>query len=486
MRPKSFVILAGLAALLVATTASGQTTLIKVRAMADEGKFTMAERAIDSALSATNANALERLALEFEKARLERVRLDFTVSHEEAKELLREYYPDVTDEQMAAWVERGKLEAMEIDGETWYFNRGVPNLFRVDAEAKEVKRAKDGYDVGARQKFLNDYIPEIVSRTPKSGAPSVLAKPKKVTFDYTVTLQADAVPDGETVRGWFPYPREGHARQTDIRLLSSSEEEYVIASNDNLQRTIYMQKRARAGEPTVFNYKVSYTARAEWFPLDFERDYDYDETSDLYKQFTAERAPHIVFTDEIVALSEKIVGDETRPLMKAKKIYSWISENIPWAGAREYSTIRNLSQYCATKGYGDCGIQTLLFMTLARHNGIPTKWQSGWMLFPMEVNLHDWAEMYVPDIGWVPVDQSFQLQPADDEAHKLFYLGGIDGYRLIANDDYSTPLFPLKIYPRSETVDFQRGELEWRGGNLYFDKWSYWMDVEFEELEEEK
>jgi len=30
---------------------------------------------------------------------------------------------------------------------------------------------------------------------------------------------------------------------------------------------------------------------------------------------------------------------------------------------------------------------------------------------------------------------------------------------------------------RSETVDFQRGELEWKGGNLYFDKWDYKMEV---------
>ena len=40
-------------------------------------------------------------------------------------------------------------------------------------------------------------------------------------------------------------------------------------------------------------------------------------------------------------------------------------------------------------------------------------------------------------------------------------------------------LFPAKIFPRSGTLDFQRGELEWRGGNIYFDKWDYHMDVEY-------
>lgn len=32
---------------------------------------------------------------------------------------------------------------------------------------------------------------------------------------------------------------------------------------------------------------------------------------------------------------------------------------------------------------------------------------------------------------------------------------------MIVNTDYGMPLQPEKQYPRSETVDFQRGEVEW-------------------------
>ena len=41
------------------------------------------------------------------------------------------------------------------------------------------------------------------------------------------------------------------------------------------------------------------------------------------------------------------------------------------------------------------------------------------------------------------------------------------------------PLYPAKRFPRSETVDFQRGEVEWKGGNLYFDKWSWNIKVDY-------
>ena len=136
--------------------------------------------------------------------------------------------------------------------------------------------------------------------------------------------------------------------------------------------------------------------------------------------------------------------------------------------------------YVLENNHGDCGQVSLLFITLARYNGIPAKWQSGFMVHPGALNLHDWAEAYFEGIGWVPVDQSFgRMFFSPNEQITNFYLNGIDGYRWIVNEDYSQPLFPAKIYPRSETVDFQRGELEWRGGNIYFDKWRYRFEVEY-------
>jgi hypothetical protein len=73
---------------------------------------------------------------------------------------------------------------------------------------------------------------------------------------------------------------------------------------------------------------------------------------------------------------------------------------------------------------------------------------------------------------------SFGLQKSEDPAIKWFFLGGMDAYRWIINSDYSQNLYPAKICPRSETIDFQRGEVEWEGGNLYFDQWDWRFRVE--------
>ncbi|MDP3581262.1 MAG: transglutaminase-like domain-containing protein, partial [Ignavibacteria bacterium] len=345
-------------------------------------------------------------------------------------------------------------------------------------EAKAQKEKVDGIKIDPLDTFLKDYIPKVYEASTKTMERIVL--PVKMKIKYTLTVKPNAVPDGEIIRCWLPYPKETNPRQTDIQLLRVSREEYTIANDKNLQRTLYLEETAKKDQATKFEMELTYTSKAEFVNLfESKMPITFDQTKDVFDEFTKEEFPHIVFSERIKSLSKQIIGDEKNPLQILKKIFTWIDENTPWASAREYSTIPNITEYSLEHKHGDCGIQTLVLMTLCRYNGIPAKWQSGWMMHPPEINLHDWCEIYIDGYGWIPVDQSFGIKKYLDEAQRYFYLGGIDAYRLIVNDAFSKPLYPAKIYPRSETVDFQRGEVEWRCGNLYFDKWNYDMEVEY-------
>jgi len=466
-----------LLSLLMTLFIHAQTKYPELNNLINSGEFNKATALIDEKINSGNLSYDEIFQLQFEKERLDRIRKDFNKTAEDVLKYIKKYYPNADETDLKKWEENGSLEYKVIDGKKWYFARAASNLFRINKEAKKQKEIVDGYKKDSLDEFLEQYVPKVLDESANSQ--ESLVKPVTFRLNYTVTLNANAVPHGEVVRCWLPYPREGHNRQQNIKLLAVNSDEYIIASNDNLQRTIYFEKVAQKDQPTVFNIAIEVTNFAEVNFIKPNLIKPYNKNSGLYKTFTSERPPHIVFSDKIKKLSKEIVGDETNPYLIAKKIFTWISTNIPWAGAREYSTIENISEYCIDRKHGDCGIKTLLFMTLCRYNGIPVKWQSGWMLHPGEVNLHDWCEIYLEGYGWLPVDQSFGLVDSEIEDEKYFFLGSIDPYHLIVNDDYSTPLFPAKIFPRSETVDFQRGELEWRGGNLYFDKWDYHMDVEY-------
>lgn len=447
----------------------------------EDGNFLDATKMINIKLLEEGLSDTEKLDLKFELERMERIRLDFSKNEDFVLEYIKKYLPESNTDSMKIWRNEGYLEYKFIDGELRYFNRTHSNFFRVYDVAKNIKQKID-----PSENILDNFCVEKINDFYSNNQDEyIFGNPIEIIINYRLTVEADAVPEGEIIRCWLPYPREGNKRQTKIELLEKGDvinKQFVIADNKNLQRTIYFEKRAEKGEKTEFNYSVKYISNFERFNISPEKVREYNKNSEIYTEFTKEEYPHIIFTDKIKALSNKIVGTEKNPYLITKKIFEWINNNIPWAGAREYSTIRNISDYCITNLWGDCGIKTITFITLARFNGIPARWQSGWMLHPVEVNLHDWGEFYLEGYGWVPVDQSFGIMPSDEDNVKYFYLGGMDAFRFITNDGFSRPLFPAKVFPRSETVDFQRGEVEWRGGNIYFNKWDYDINIEYKEM----
>ena len=436
----------------------------KIEQLIQQGEFTKAKIAIDEELTKNEAlPALERLDLIFEKERLDRIRADFNKSEQDVIDYIKEYIPNVSKDDLKKWEDEKSLEAMAIDGQKYYFRNGARNLFRINKECKSIKDSIDNTEPEA----IPDFISQIISEYNQSG--KRFLSPIRYKVDYTLTLDADAVPRGEIVRCWLPFPREIQNKQVDIKILKTFPEEYIIADDSKLQRSIYFEQIVEQGKKSEFFISYEYTCYAEYNDIDPAKAQPYNKNSEEYIKYTAERRPHLVFTEELKKVSAQIVGDEKNPIIIAKKIFEWIHGYAPWASAREYSTIRSLPMYCYENKHGDCGIKTMLFMTLARMNGIPTRWQSGWE----PTTMHDWCYIYIEPYGWVPVDQSAGIQNSTDEKIKWFYLGNVHNERLIISDDYSVPLFPLKIYPRSETIDFQTGEMEWRGGNLFNNKWRY-------------
>jgi len=461
--------------MLMTTLISAQNIPEEIQKAIDSGEYTRAQKMISEYVSDNKLPDSEKEALLFESERLERIRKDFTKNRDQILTELEKMLPGFSFGDLEKYERDKSLEMKIIEGKKKYFKNAAANLFRTNKQMKKLKDERLDQPTDRLKDFKKAIVPKIIAESKATEKKLVYEENFKII--YTLTVKPNAVPAGEIVKCWLPYPKENHSRQQRLKLLSTSEEKYIIAPDSVLQRTIYMEKKAKKDSATKFTFEYEFTAFAEYNDI-FSKGIIPTVDAKL-SEYVKERPPHIVFTDEIKALSAKIIGDETNPLEKVKKIFTWIHDNIPWASALEYSTIQNISAYCLENLHGDCGIKTLLFMTLCRYNGIPAKWQSGWMLHPVEVNLHDWCEIYVQPFGWVPVDQSFGLINSENEKEKYFYIGNTDPYHLIINDDYSRPLFPVKIFPRSETVDFQRGEVEWKGGNLYFDQWNYHLDVSY-------
>jgi len=446
-------------------------------AQIDAGHFKAADAAITSALAQPGLPADTRHALAFQRERMRRILLDFTLSADDVKARVRKQIPDLSDAEFAKWNAAGLFEHQVIDGRTLYFKRSPGNLFRLSPEAVARRAVQTPIGDGPMES-LNDHQRAIYKAALAEHRSSVL--PRRLRMTQTLTVDADAVPAGETVRAWIPYPRAVPGQQEDIRYVASVPAKHQIAPESAMQRTVYLEKPAVAGQKTVFSVTYELTLSAQYHAIDPGKVQAETITPEL-APFVAERAPHIVFTDAMRKFSHDAVGDEKNPYRIAQKLFAAV-DRIPWAGAREYSTISNISDYALHAGHADCGQQTLLLMTLLRLNGIPTRWQSG-MVYSDDgsrySNIHDWGYLYLAPYGWVPMDVTtgrLQPGPGDDKSLEWFYLGGLDNYRIAFNDDFGRRFQPPKRHFRSDDVDSQRGEAEWRGGNIYFDQLGYDFD----------
>jgi transglutaminase-like putative cysteine protease len=443
-----------------------------------QGEFTRATAAITAILASDSLlKPTQRLEWQFELDRMQRIRRDFTKSQDDVLTFIRRWMPEATETDLRRWEQSKALEVMMIDGQKKYFNSAARSVFRIDPQGRAIWREKHASDPPPKglesESALNRHLGTIMKG--KAQKHGLVGKAVHLHIRHAIDVPPGVVPAGEIIRCWIPFPREIPGRQYGITVIAAAPALPLIAGNDRLQRTAYFEAQASGIDTTHFEVTYEYTSRGIFAPVNASRVTRGPLKKEL-SPYLQEQPPHIVFTSELRGLSKRIIAEETNPYLKARRLFAWVDTSITWASAREYSTVPNLSMYAYENRHGDCGMQTMLFITLCRMNGIPARWQSGWEFRPPGDSMHDWGMIYFAPYGWVPMDVTYGLRSSKDESLRWFYLNGMDSYRLIFNDDYGTALYPAKVFPRSETVDSQRGEVEWRGGNVYFGDWDWTLE----------
>jgi transglutaminase-like putative cysteine protease len=456
-------------------------------ALLEEGKFAEAQTLL--ATDDGHASAEVTRAREEAKEIIRRVRRDYSLTAPQLVEKLKSSIPNVTDADIERWRSAGELQHRIIDGKVAYFRREPSNLFRFSEDAKKRRDGAQSKKAGAeddKAKFeLHQHLAEVIAEAEKSGKTEVLPVRHRITFSVTVPGNTRGAKAGSVIRAWLPFPQE-YRQQRDVKLIRSAPEGGRIAPNavegnpvtGAPQRSVYFEHRLTdPARPVKFEIEFEYTSSAYYPILDDAKAKPLSSPGD-FSNYMGARPPHIAFSPELRETVDKIVADETNPLVKARKIFHHLDREIRYCAEMEYSTIPSFSEKALSTGQGDCGVQTMLLITMLRAAGIPARWQSGWQTKPGQTNMHDWAEFYVEPWGWLPIDQSYGRRVSDDPKIREFYFGHQDAYRMIVNRDYGTQFHPPKASLRSEPADFQIGEVELDGRNLFYDEWDW--DIAFQ------
>jgi len=237
--------------------------------------------------------------------------------------------------------------------------------------------------------------------------PSLLAQESRhFTFRYGFTVKN--LPPGKKVRIWIP------AVQSDVW----QDVTVISTSGDALLKST----RERKYGNEMYFASLPKTSGPE---LRFEVDYDV-----VRRERVALPASNLVYTgpkgpmrkedlgaDALVPitglpaeLAVKVTAGKTQPLEKARAIYDYVFTTMRYDKTGTGWGRGDVLYACDAKK-GNCTDFHSLFISMARSQGIPARFEIG---FPLPADKHSgeiagyhcWSEFYIDDRGWIPVDIS--------------------------------------------------------------------------------
>jgi transglutaminase-like putative cysteine protease len=373
----------------------------------------------------------------------------YSATRAEMLEALAEMYPNVPAEQRAAWLDLPSTERMRWDGVV-HFSSDVPTnlayrdvaLFQTQpamvSAYEEIYRRLAAYEAGAAA--ARPWQP--------------YAEPRAYDFTQTLAVPRDELPSSGDLRVWFPLPIEV-GPQDDVRLSAITPTTYLrypeSTSQDIGLLFMAVPLEELAGDLEV-SFRVQFKHAAQYFKVDPALVGRYDTSSALYRQYTASHA-NTQITPSIRRTARRVVGGETNPYLAAQRLYEYVIDNVVYSHMPHFALYPRgeaESVYVHEHKYGDCGAQSMYFSALCRSVGIPARCTGGFQIFQGAPAGHFWAELYLPNYGWIPVDPTAAtiadylpaLSAAEVQAFHDFYFGSQDDLRLVVQKDTDLPLIP--------------------------------------------
>ncbi len=428
------------------------------------GDLDGALRLIENRLKKESIPSFLKDRLIVERSLIQMLPKRFPYNREQAMEIMRKRVRDFTQEEFDRMEEDGCIDYYYINGEKRYVSSFAGTLVRmsrdlwnrqyVDNEAEENLRLKEALQE-MREKGELAY---------------------RFKIKMSVKVDDDKFIPGETYLCHIPVPALAAQQAADKITVEADEDGFVAPVNEH-HRTVSYRRVLQENAP--FQVTFTYENRMKYVDTENSAPFiAYPDAGNPTEDDLSEQYPHIAFTPYLKKLAKEIAGNETNPLKLARLVYNYVTQNVRYSFMRSYILIERHAEYVALNHKGDCGLQAILFMTLLRILGVPTRWQSGLVVDPKGTGNHDWAQFYTEEFGWLFADPSFggSAWRSGNIEKWNFYFGNLDPFRMIANDRYFTRLNPVKAFERYDPYDNQDGEIECTSRG--FDSYDYDSDSE--------
>ncbi len=150
---------------------------------------------------------------------------------------------------------------------------------------------------------------------------------------------------------------------------------------------------------------------------------------DIRKRYLVDADKYRIGDPFIQKTVREVVGEETNPYFVARKLYDFLIGRINYQMVGGW----DIAPTVIERGTGSCSEYTFAYVALCRAAGIPARYVGSLVLrgedASVDTAFHRWAEIYLPRVGWIPVDVNAGDEPWQGD--RCFSFGGIANRFLI-------------------------------------------------------
>jgi len=276
----------------------------------------------------------------------------------------------------------------------------------------------------------------------------IYRNPRLYNLNYTFELHPDfdSINPETDLKVWIPIPKEWDAQKA-VKIISVKPKPHGDYTEPEYENKMLFWDFNKLGIQDSYTVNIQY--RLEAFevhsridPKQVKKKYDQNDENYILNT-SSTHTLHI--TPQVRKMVDQIIGSETNPYLKTQKIFEFVRDKMNYNIVRHIrgSGIHSILNFPVVDSItgevsyqGQCDHFSVLFVTLCRAAGIPTRGvtgMAGWAPWIKENELqmrserhtllspegyaaarlygpfggHVWAEFFYPGFGWIPVDPTW-------------------------------------------------------------------------------
>lgn len=253
---------------------------------------------------------------------------------------------------------------------------------------------------------------------------------------YKINYSAEIKTNGKGIKLWIAEPNNDSYQKIINFSISSRPKNIYKNARKNIIHYIDFPKNRKIKLSIDFDIKNYFFTKQ----IDFRKAKIPSKKTLIFKEYT-KKEKYLEQTEEIKKLALLLKNDCQKPVEIVKNIFLYIINNFKYCYPVKKRGVKNLN---LKNPKGDCGEYSALFATLCRINEIPTKINTGFVVFPKnkKINEHAWNSVYLKPYGWLDIDVQYAaLEKNKKNAFDKYFCKRVDN-RIVFTTDYNIPIKP--------------------------------------------